>query len=50
MLMAISLNACSLFTPSASVNQILAEPQRYADDERLASANMERGCIDFRSV
>jgi hypothetical protein len=33
LLLAVSLNACSLFTPSASVNRILAEPQRYADDD-----------------
>jgi hypothetical protein len=32
-LLAVSLNACSLFTPSASVNRIVAEPQRYADDD-----------------
>ena len=32
-LLAVSLNGCSLFTPSASVNRILAEPQRYADDD-----------------
>jgi hypothetical protein len=32
-LLAVSLTACSLFTPAASVNRILAEPQRYADDD-----------------
>ena len=31
--LAVSLTACSLLTPSASVNRILAEPQRYADDD-----------------
>jgi len=32
-LLAVSFTACSLFTPSASVNRILAEPERYANDD-----------------
>jgi hypothetical protein len=40
MLLAVSLYACSLFTPSASVNRILAEPQRYADDDVWVSGRV----------